>query len=134
MLCILKNILLSLKTGVASTGFLLVLQLISTKGRLMNIADVFLGFDTILQIMLMVTLILFFVFWSRDISTAMHLLGWIVFIAYLDFTFQLGRLEVCNFKYLFNEYLHNFNHFSHIVTNRRLDLLSLWQKKYLNYF
>ena len=61
----------------------------------MNIADVFLGFDTIMEIMLMVTLILFFVFWFRDISTAMHLLGWSVFIAYLDFTFHLGRLEVC---------------------------------------
>ena len=61
----------------------------------MNIVDVFLGFEPILEIILMVTVILFFVFWSRDISIAMHLLGWSVFIAYLDFTFHLGRLEVC---------------------------------------
>ena len=63
----------------------------------MNIADVFKGYETILEIMLMFTLILFFVFWDRDISTAMHLLGWSVFISYVDFTFLLGRLEVCNF-------------------------------------
>ena len=66
----------------------------------MNISDVFKGYEAILEIMLMFTLILFFVFWDRDISTAMHLLGWSVFISYVDFTFLLGRLEVCNFKYL----------------------------------
>ena len=54
--------------------------------------------EAILEIFLILTLIALFRIWYNDIVAAMHLLGWMIFIAYLDFTFHLGRLEVIMIK------------------------------------
>ena len=50
--------------------------------------------EAVLEIFSILALITLFQIWYDDIVSAMHLLGWMIFIAYLDLTFHLGRLEV----------------------------------------
>ena len=50
--------------------------------------------EAVLEIFSIVALIILFQIWYDDIVSAKHLLGWMIFIAYMDLTFHLGRLEV----------------------------------------
>ena len=80
--------------GAGVLGLQLILLIWAARCDCNNIVKVIMSAEAVLEIFSILALITLFQIWYDDIVSAMHLLGWMIFIAYLDLTFHLGRLEV----------------------------------------
>ena len=80
--------------GAGILGLQLILLIWAAGCNCSNIVKVIMSAEAVLEIFSIVALIVLFQIWYDDIVSAKHLLGWMIFIAYMDLTFHLGRLEV----------------------------------------
>ena len=80
--------------GAGILGLQLILLIWAAGCNCSNIVKVIMSAEAVLEIFSIVALIILFQIWYDDIVSAKHLLGWMIFIAYMDLTFHLGRLEV----------------------------------------